>query len=374
MARTTSRPPLTISEGDRLQLEELGRSRTAPVREVERAKIMLAYADGRPVTQIAKEVGASRETVYQCIRKARAMGPMSGLKDLFHRPREPVITEEAKAWVVHVACTKPRDLGYAAEVWTRSKLADHVRGHAKEAGHPSLAKAAKATVHRILTARELHPEKVRYYLERRDPEFEPKMRQILVVYREVATQTGPGDTVTVCLDEKPGVQALANTAPDLPPVPGKHGTLARDHEYRRLGTLSILAALDLHDGHVIARVERRHRSAEFVMLLKDLDAHYPPHTTIRIVLDNHSSHDSKETRAYLASRPGRFVYVHTPKHGSWLNLAENLFAKMARSFLRHIRVSSWDELRRRILLGIQEMNEQPCVFRWTKFEPLDEPI
>src|SRR5208282_747026 len=171
------------------------------------------------------------------------------------------------------------------------------------------------------------------------------MREVLLVYQEVALQNQPGEpailplkVVTVSVDEKPGVQAIANTAPDLPPVPGKHPTVSRDHEYKRHGTLSILASLDLHDGHVVARVEERHRSREFVALLKDLDAYYPAAVTIRVILDNHSAHISKETRAYLATRPNRFKYVHTPKHGSWLNLVETLFGKMAHTFLRQIRV------------------------------------
>ena len=140
------------------------------------------------------------------------------------------------------------------------------------------------------------------------------------------------------MDEKPGVQAIANTAPDLPPVPGKHPTFARDHEYVRHGTWSILAGLDLFDGHVIARVEERHRSIEFIGLLMDLDAYYPPACTIRLILDNHSAHISKETRTFLATRPNRFKYVLTPTHGSWLNIVETLFGKMARTFLKHIRV------------------------------------
>jgi transposase len=256
-------------------------------------------------------------------------------------------------------------------------LAQHVRKHAKAQGHPSLAQASKATVQRILADQPLQPHKVTYYLQRRDPAFESKMRDILVVYQEVALQNEPPTSaaatdkvITVSVDEKPGVQAIANTAPDLPPVAGKHPTLARDHEYKRLGTCSILAALDLHTGHVTARVERRHRSREFIALLKDLDAYYPSDYTIRIVLDNHSAHISKETQAFLATRPNRFKYVHTPTHGSWLNIVETLFGKMARSFLRHIRVGSWEELRDRILKGIAEINEAPVVHRWKKFQGL----
>ena len=375
MPTKTSRALLVLSEGESRLLEELVVSRTASVREVERAKILLAYSRREPLTSIARSVGVARDTVYKCVDKALAMGVAAGLRDLFHRPKEAVILDDAKAWVVHIACTKPKDLGYASELWTRRQLAEHVRRHADEAGFPALNRAVKATVQRILSERSLRPEKIRYYLEKRDPEFERKMREVLLVYRDVqleeSREPGQKPVVTVCVDEKPGVQAIANTAPDLPPVPDKHATVGRDHEYRRMGTVSIIAALDLSDGHVIARVEDRHRSAEFILLLKDLDAYYPPEATIRIVLDNHSAHISKETRKYLATRPGRFVYVHTPTHGSWLNLAENLFGKMARTFLRHIRVESKAELKRRILLGVQEMNEQPALFRWTKFQALD---
>ena len=134
---------------------------------------------------------------------------------------------------------------------------------------------------------------------------------------------------------------------------------------------SILAALDLQDGRVTARVERRHRSREFILLLKDLDRSYPPECTIRLILDNHSSHISKETNAYLATRPNRFQYVHTPTHGFWLNIVETLFGKMARTFLKRIRVESWEELRERILQGIAEINAAPVVHRWRKFEALE---
>jgi transposase len=335
---------------------------------------VLRYHFGENVSQIARAVGMTRKSVDKWISKALAMGSDAALKDAYHRPKEPVITEEAKAWVIHLACSKPKDLGYAAEVWTRSALAWHVREHARKAGYASLARAAKATVHRILAEQTLHPEKVKYYLERRDPEFETKMREVLLVYQEVALQNQKGGMIpviiTVSVDEKPGLQAVANTAPDLPPVPGKPAGLGRDHEYKRLGTCSILAALDLHNGHVTARVERRHRSREFVALLKDLDAHYPAESVIRLIMDNHSAHISKETQAFLASRPNRFQYVLTPKHGSWLNIVETLFGKMARTFLRHIRVQSWEELQTRILQGIAEINAAPVVHRWKKFEAL----
>lgn len=375
MARKTKRARLHLTEEQRHKLEKLSRSRKAPLREVQRAKVLLHYADETPITQIQKLVHVSRPTIYKCIDKALAAGPEAGLKDTYHRPFEPVITEAAKAWVVNLACTKPKDHDLAAEVWTLNALAKYTRAHAPAAGYKCLEKAAKATIWRILSANEIQPHKIQYYLERRDPEFEQKMQEVLMVYEEVNLQNDNKSSeqadpaiITVSVDEKPGVQAIRNIAPDLPPRPGKHKRIGRDYEYQRLGTLSILAALDLHNGKIIAQVHDRHRSREFIALLKQLDASYPQDCMIRVILDNHSAHISKETMAYLVSRPGRFIYVHTPKHGSWLNLIETVFSKMARTFLKHIRVSSKDELKTRILKGIEEFNAAPVVYRWKNFD------
>lgn len=375
MARRTGRAALALSIEQRTMLEELAGSRTAPLREVERAKVLLAYAQGKAPTEIQRLLGVSRPTIYKCIDKALAAGVNTGLRDRFHRPHAPQISDEAKAWVIDLACRKPNSLGLAAELWTLSALAEHVASHAAAAGFPRLARAGKTTVWRILDAHELKPHRVRYYLEQRDKQFERKMAEVLMVYRDVnlyraeaVHDARPLPVYTVSVDEKPGVQALGTTAPDLPPVPGKYAGIGRDHEYVRHGTLSILAALDLHTGEIIANVESRHRSVEFVALLRRLDEHYPPEAIIRVVLDNHSAHISKETMSYLASRPGRFEYVHTPKHGSWLNLVESAFSKMARSFLRHIRVASLDELKERILKGIDEMNAHPVRFQWKSFD------
>ena len=377
MAGKSRLPKLALSAEQLSELQQLSQSRTAPLREVQRARILCRYHAGEKVAGIARAVEMTRKSARKWIDRALAMGAEAALKDAYHRPHAPVITEEARTWVVHLACSKPKELGYAAELWTRSLLARHVRREAVQAGHPSLSRAAKATVQRILAQQPLHPERVRYYLEKRDPAFAVRMRDVLLVYQEVALQNEAqragqprSPIITVSVDEKPGLQAIANTAPDLPPVPGKHAGVARDHEYKRLGTCSILAALDLHQGHVTARVERRHRSREFIALLRDLDQYYPADCTIRMVLDNHSAHISRETQAWLASRPNRFQYVLTPKHGSWLNIVETLFGKMARTFLRHIRVQSWEELRDRILLGIAEINAAPVVHRWKKFDAL----
>lgn len=376
MAKTTARAALVLSPEEQQQLQSLANSHAAPLREVQRAKVLLGYHAGQGFSALSRTARLSRRIIYKHVDRALAAGVAVALRDRAHGS-EPIITPEAKAWVLALACTKPKDHGLAAELWTRSALAKHIRRSARAAGHPSVAGVAKSTIHVILRDAPVRPHKIKYYMERRDPEFDRKMKEVLIVYREVsqllASPPPPGSpqTVTVSVDEKPGVQALATTSPDLPPVPGEHPEVGRDYEYERLGTASILAGLDLHDGHVTARVERRHRSVEFIGLLRDLDAYYPAETTIRLILDNHSAHISKETMAYLATRPNRFVYVHTPKHGSWLNLVETLFGKMARTFLRGTRVQSWQELKTRILRGIAEINEAQVVHRWSNFTALE---
>jgi transposase len=371
MPRKSQKAKLILSQEKKEQLRQIANSRKAPLREVQRANILLRYAEGIPIIHIEKTIHMSRPTIYKWIDKALAVGIEEGLKDKYHRAKEPVITEEAKAWVINLACSKPTEYGYAAEMWTRSALAEHARKYGPEAGHDCLQKAAKATIQRILDEHPLRPHKMAYYLEKRDPEFDQKMADVLCIYREINFQSEAGtvpSVITVSVDEKPGVQAIKNIGPDVMPKPGKQSRVMRDYEYKRLGTVSILAALDLHNGHVIGQVHDKHRSCEFISLLKETDTHYPAESTIRIILDNHSAHISKETMKYLASRPGRFLYVHTPKHGSWLNLVETLFGKMARTFLKHIRVNSKQELKARILLGIKEINDTPVVHRWKKFD------
>src|SRR5205085_5439653 len=220
----------------------------------------------------------------------------------------------------------------------------------------------------------IKPHKVRYYLERRDAEFEQKMAEVLCVYREVqvlkkaaAKSNKPDKPVAiVSYDGKPGIQAIATTAPDLPPEPGVHATFARDHEYKRYGTVSLLAGIDLLTGQVHALVKDRHRSREFIEFLKLIDAAYPVHTAIKLILDNHSAHISNETKAWLAEQPaGRFEFTFTPKHGSWLNLIEGFFSKLARSVLRHLRVASKQELKDRIMAAMDYFNRDPVVHTWS---------
>ena len=336
---------------------------------VERARILLAYHANPSSIAVGERIGVMRHTVRRCVRRAERLGTMAALDDSPRPGKARVITPEARAWLVSLACRKAKDLGYPHELWTTRLLARHAREHADTAGHPSLATIAQGTVCKILARHEVKPHKVRYYLERRDEAFEAKMAEVLCVYREVAVlreSQEEGNVAIISYDEKPGIQAIGTTAPDLPPQPGPHPTFARDHEYKRHGTLSLLAGIDLLTGHVHASIEERHRSREFVGFLGKLDAAYPADTAIKVILDNHSAHVSKETKAWVDDQPeGRFSFVFTPKHGSWLNLVEGFFSKMSRSMLRHIRVASKAELKARIFAYLDEINREPVIHRWT---------
>ena len=368
---------VAMTDEDVARLMAISRSRTEPASRVERAQMLLAYREKPSFFAVGQRLGVHHQTVQRCIERALAYGPLMALDDRPRPGKEPTITPEAKAWLVSLACRKAKELGYPHELWTTRLLARHAREHGAAAGHECLANLVQGTVCKILGQEEIKPHKVRYYLERRDAEFEQKMAEVLCVYREVQIlkkaaakakkAKKPGKPVTiVSYDEKPGIQAIATTAPDLPPVPGTYATFARDYEYKRHGTLSLLAGIDLLTGKVHALVKERHRSREFIEFLKLLDAAYPASTAIKLILDNHSAHISRETQAWLAAQPaGRFEFTFTPKHGSWLNLIEGFFSKFARSVLRHIRVASKQELKERIMAGIEDINRYPVIHTWS---------
>jgi len=365
---------LAMSEEEIGRLTTISRSRTEPASRVARAQMLLCYRENPSFFAVGKRLGTHHQVVQRCVERAVAYGPLTALDDRPRPGKEPTITPEAKAWLVSVACDKAKEHGYPHELWTTRLLARHAREHGPAAGHECLAKLVQGTVCKILGQEEIKPHKVRYYLERRDADFEPKMAEVLCVYREVQvlkkaaakSKNSRTPVAIISYDEKPGIQAIATTAPDLPPVPGTYATFARDYEYKRHGTLSLLAGIDLLSGKVHALVRDRHRSREFIEFLKLLDAAYPARTAIKLILDNHSAHISKETKTWLADRPaGRFEFTFTPKHGSWLNLVEGFFSKFARSVLRHIRVTSKQELKDRIMTGIEDVNRHPVIHTWS---------
>jgi transposase len=364
---------LSLGDEDTAKLRTIAQSRTEPASRVERARILLAYREDPSFFAVSRALGLHHQTAQRCVERAVVEGPMAALDDRPRPGREPTITLEAKAWLVSLACRKAKDLGYPHELWTTRLLARHAREHGPAQGHVCLANLAQGTVCKILDQEEVKPHRVRYYLEQRDPDFAEKMAEVLCVYRQVkilkaaavSKKKSSKAVAIISYDEKPGIQAIATTAPDLPPEPGMHATFAREFEYERHGTVSLLAGIDLVSGKVHALVRDRHRSREFIEFLEHLDAAYPADTAIKLILDNHSAHISKETKAWLADQPAhRFEFTFTPTHGSWLNLIEGFFSKLARSVLRHIRVTSKQELKDRIMAAMDYFNAEPVVHSW----------
>jgi len=366
------RSVLQFTEVERVRLESIRKSRTEEKRRTLRAAVLLDSLAGESDETIARRHHVSRGTVVLCIRKCLEFGIEAALGELPRPGRPRQLPDDALAWVQHCACQKPKELGYSYELWTYKLLTSHVRRHCVAAGYPVLKSLSRSKLHKILRQGELRPHKIRYYVECRDAAFEIKMANVLHVYKEVEivneyvlrNEVRQLGMVTISFDEKPGIQALAVTTPDRPPVAGQYPTHLRDYEYVRLGTVSLLAGLDLHSGKIVEIVSDTHKSADFIAFLKKLDETYPPHQKIRLVLDNHSAHISRETRSYLDTAPQRFAFVFTPKHGSWLNLIENQFSKMTRTLLRDIRVASKRELIDRIHQYFEEINADPVVFRW----------
>ncbi len=363
---------IELSNEEREYLELQTRARTIQAQTVTRARILLLRADAISIDAIADKVGLNRCSVMLCLKKFKEGGIENALFDAPGRGRNAEITNEEKAWIINIACQKPVDFGYAAETWTYARLTSHINKTAEAAGYTRLSTIHKSTVNTILDAADIKPHKITYYCENRDPDFDSKMHNVLLVYKQLEMQFNESGEFIVSddspvhvlsYDEKPGIQAIATTSDDLMPDE-RHPTISRDYEYKRLGTLSLLAAIDLQTGEAIPLVKDRHSSSEYIEFLKLLDDKYQKGDKIRIVLDNLKVHTSEATRKYLATVPGRFEFVFTPKHGSWLNMVEGFFSKMTRQMLKGIRVKSKEELINRIYNYFAEINEEPIVFHW----------
>lgn len=363
---------IVLSNDEREYLELQTRARTIQAQTVTRARILLLRADAVSIDAIADKVGLNRCSVMLCLKKFKEGGIENALFDAPGRGRNAEITDEEKAWIINIDCQKPIDFGYAAETWTYAKLTSHIHKTAEAAGYTRLSTIHKSTVNTILADADIKPHKITYYCENRDPDFDSKMHNVLLVYKQLEMQFDESgnliasDTTPIHVlsyDEKPGIQAIATASEDLMPDEN-HPTISRDYEYKRLGTLSLLAAIDLQTGEAIPLVRDRHSSKEYIEFLRLIDEKYPKEDKIRIVLDNLKVHTSEATRKYLATVPGRFEFVFTPKHGSWLNMIEGFFSKMTRQMLRGIRVQSKEELTNRIYKYFEEINEEPIVFHW----------
>lgn len=369
--------PIQLTETEAHYLESIVQKGTVEARMYRRAKILLLKAEGISNEAIADKLDITVPTVRLCLRKYNESGLQSALEDSSGRGRKAEIFDDSKAWVINIACQKPTAFGLPSELWYPTSLTKYVNSVAEKEGYPRLATASTSSIRKILREAQLNPHKITYYCEKRDPDFDKKMHDVLVIYKQLELRFdedgkfvpfAPDEEVvhTLSYDEKPGIQAIATTSEDRPPIPNTEKTsgILRDYEYKRLGTLSLLAAIDLLTGEAVPLVSATHKSSDFVMFLKALDDKYPKGDKIRLILDNHSAHTSRETQEYLNTIPGRFEFVFTPTHGSWLNMVEGFFSKMTRQMLSGIRVGSKEELAERIYKYFEEVNAVPVPYKW----------
>jgi len=377
--------PIHLTETEINYLHLIIQKGTVEARVYRRAKMLLLKSEGLSNEAIALKLDITVPTVRLCLQKYRDSGIQSALEDYSGRGRRAEIFDDSKAWVINIACQKPTNFGLSAELWYPTSLTQYVNSVAEEEGYPRMATASVYSIRKILREAQLNPHKITYYCEKRDPDFDRKMHDILVIYKQVELRFdengkfvpfAEGEEVvhTLSFDEKPGIQAITTTSEDKPPIPNteKVSTPLRDYEYRRLGTLSLLAAIDLQTGEAIPLVSETHKSSDFVSFLKTLDEKYPKGDRLRLILDNHSAHTSRETQEYLNTIPGRFEFVFTPTHGSWLNMIEGFFSKMTRQMLTGIRVDSKEELAERIYKYFDEVNAVPVAYKWKyKMDTID---
>lgn len=377
--------PIDLTPDEKCYLESLLSKGTIEARVYRRAKTLLLKSAGMSNEAIAEKLDITVPTVRLCLKKYAESGVKSALEDADGRGRRHEIFDDSKAWVVNIACQKPTAFGLSAELWYPASLTRYINSVAIEQGYPRMATASESSIRAILHESQLNPHKITYYCEKRDPDFDKKMHDVLVIYKQIELRFDKEGKLipfseneeavhTLSYDEKPGIQAISTTSEDKLPVPntGEISTVMRDYEYKRLGTLSLLAAIDLLTGEAIPLVSSTHKSSDFVNFLKIIDERYPKGDKLRIILDNHSAHTSRETQEYLNTVPERFEFVFTPTHGSWLNMIEGFFSKMTRQMLAGIRVNSKEELKERILKYFEEINAVPVPYKWKhKMDTID---
>lgn len=335
---------VVIDEEQRRRLEAVARSRTAPVRQVQRARIVLGAADGMSNAAIARALSL-RENTVRTWRGRFAEHGMAGLDDL-PRPGRPVVYGPD----VHlrIVATATSELPEADSQWSHRLLAQELADDGISASQ----------IGRILADLDLKPHRVRGWLTRRtSPDFFTRAAAVCDLYLNP-----PPDSIVVCIDEKTAIGARSRKHPTQPARPGR--LARREFEYIRHGTVSIIAALHVHTGQVITEQITRNDSATFIAFLTMLDKAIDPHLTIHLVLDNGSSHTSKATKKWLRAHP-RFQPRYTPAHASWLDQAELFFSILTRRLLRRGEFTSREDLANKIAAFVDVYNRTAKPFRWT---------
>jgi transposase len=332
---------VNVTRADRRRLEAIVSDRCAPQKHVWRAKIILATADGFGTAEIVRRSGKAKPVVWTWQARFMAEGVDGLLRDKTRKPGKPPLSAEIVQRVIALVTGRPPG---ETTHWTGRTLA-------------KAAKISLRSVQRILEAHQLEPHRVRSFKLSNDPKFAEKLRDVVGLYVDP-----PAHAVVLSLDEKSGIQALDRTQPGLPMKRGRAGTMT--HDYKRNGTTTLFAALDVLDGTIISRNMKRHRHQEFIRFLNDIDAHVPKRRTIHAIVDNYATHKHPKVRRWLAQHP-RWSFHFTPTSASWLNAVEGFFAKLTNRRLKRGVFRSVADLENAITRFIAEINANPKPFVWT---------
>ncbi len=330
-----------VSASDRRRLEAIAADRNRPGKQVERARVVLASTPGVPVQRVAEQVGISRPMVWRWQQRFGEQGVDGLLRDKTRKPGKPPIAADTVARVVAMTCADPP---HEATHWTG-------RAMAKAAG------ISLRSVQRIWEAHKLQPHRVRTFKRSRDPEFAAKLSDIVGLYMDP-----PARAVVLSIDEKSQIQALDRTQPGLPIKPGRCGTMT--HDYKRHGTTTLFAALNILDGTVIGRCMQQHRHEEFIRFLNAVERAVPAGKLIKAVVDNYATHKHPKVQAWLERHP-RWTFHFTPTSGSWLNAVETFFSVLTRKRIRRGSFHSLVDLQAAINRYLAEHNAEPKPFVWT---------
>jgi transposase len=330
-----------VNAADRARLEAIIADRNSRQKHVWRARIVLLTADGIGTNEIMRQAGTSKVTVWRWQERFMRSGVTGLLRDKTRKSRIPPLPASVHARTI--ALTQGDPPGEVTH-WTAAMMAQ-------------AAGISVSAVQRIWRAHGLQPHRVRQFKLSRDPEFVPKLRDIVGLYIDP-----PAHAIVLSVDEKSQIQALDRTQPGLPLKPGRCGTMT--HDYKRNGTTTLFAALDVLDGTVIGRCMQRHRHQEFIRFLNAIEAEIPAGKIIHVVLDNYGSHKHPKVRAWLDRHP-RFTFHYTPKSASWLNAVEGFFAKLTKRRLMRGVFRSIVDLQTAIKRFLAETNDNPKPFVWT---------
>lgn len=333
--------PLVLEDSQRELLESIARSRTSQHRLVQRAQVLLHAADGMANSQIAAQVGVSRPTVLAWRAEFAKQGLWRFGQVAAGRGRKPSIPQVTVEKVVELTLHHRPE---GATHWS-------VRSMARQVG------ISPASVQRIWDARRLKPHLSETFKLSNDPRFEEKLVDVVGLYLNP-----PDQAVVLCMDEKSQILALDRTQPSLPMEKGRAGTMT--HDYKRHGTTTLFAALDVLTGAVIGKCFDRHRHQEFLRFLRAVDAQVPRRLQIHMIVDNYGTHTTPEVKAWLAKHP-RFHLHFTPTSTPWLNLVERWFRELTDKMIRRGVFHSVDDLVAAIEEYLRVHNDDPKPFVWT---------